>query len=318
MKKSSYAQRLRLRNCLLVLGLLLSFSLFQGIGRAEEPGGLISFDFNGADLKLVIKFVSEISGIDFIVDPRVRGQVTVISPTRIPAKEAYQVLQSILAVQGFTIVPAGRMVKIVPSVEAKQENIRTEVGKEIRKIPPGDVVVTQIIPLEYADASEVRAILTPLASRSQNMTIYPPTNTLILTATSSNIRRLLKIIKEIDVRGPRIEREVIPLRYASATALSAAVTQAIQKQPARGKKIVQKMLKVIPDERTNSLIVVADSGDMREIKALVGKLDKETPAALSKVNVYYLENANAPALMWASKGNFLTGGECRPAGRSPL
>jgi len=296
MKKSSYYHRSRIRNFLLSLCLLLSFSLFQGIGRGEEPEGLVSFDFNGADIGLVIKFVSEISGIDFIVDPRVKGQVTVISPTRIPAKEVYQVLQSILEVQGFTIVPSGRMVKIVPSVEAKQKSIRTEVGKEIKEISPGDAMVTQIIPLEYADANEVRAILTPLASRSQNMTIYPPTNTLIFTDTSSNIRRLLTIVKEIDVRGPRIEREVISLRYASALALSAAVTQAIQKQPARGKKIVQKKLKIIPDERTNSLIVVADSGDMREIKTLVGRLDKETPAALSKVNIYYLENANAEEL----------------------
>ncbi len=276
-----------------ILTLLLSLLLIGAVRGGEEgKKEFISLDFNQVDINLVIKFISELTGTNFIVDPKVKGQVTIICPSKIPVEAAYAVFKSILEMHGFSLVQAGEMVKIIRSVEAKQKAVRTEVGKEIERVSPEDIIVTQLIPLEYADANQVKAILAPLVSKASNMVSHLPTNTLILTETSSNIQRLLKIVKEIDVQGVRIEREVIPLKFAFARALVSTLTSTLERRQ-RGKKVPEKVLKVIPEERTNCLIVVASAEDMKDIKELIEKLDKETPTALSRVNVYYLENADS-------------------------
>jgi general secretion pathway protein D len=159
----------------------------------------VSIDFNDVDIHLFIKFISEITGKNFIVDQRVKGKVTIISPSQISVDEAYRVFASVLEVHGFTIVDAGEVTKIVPMPDARTRDIETKFKNEFDGV--NDKVITQIIPLAFADAEEIKRLFTPLVSKSSVILSYPPTNTLIITDVQSNIKRLMRIIKTIDVTG---------------------------------------------------------------------------------------------------------------------
>jgi general secretion pathway protein D len=274
--------------------LLLLFPLLL-LNTAKAQGEeLISFDFDRVDINLIIRFISELTGVNFIVDPRVHGHITVISPEKIPVKAAYPVFKSILEMYGFSLVQAGEMVKIIPAIEARQQAIRVGVGRELAEIAPDDIIVTQLIPLKHVDVEHVRALLTPLVSRAANMVAHFPTNLLILTETVSNLERLLKVVKEVDVERVGIEKKVIPLQFASATALMPILAPALEHRPGMPR---ERITRIIPDERTNSLVVMASTEDMREVQELIERLDKEALPPLSEVHVYHLENAKAKELI---------------------
>jgi len=258
----------------------------------------VTIDFDDVDIVLFIKFISELTGTNFVVDKAVRGKVTVISPTKISVKEAYKVFESVLEVHGFTTVPAGNIIKIVPAVEARSKNIETRLREEA--ISPEDKVVTQLIPLEYANPDELRKLFAPFISKSSVIVSYPPTRMLIVTDVLSNIKRLLTIIGEIDVIGIGEEISVIPLEHAKASDLSATVGSIFAKQVRTAKKgspVVAAASKIVADDRTNSLIVLATEDDTIRIKRLIELLDKEIPRGEGNIHVYYLQNANAEDLV---------------------
>jgi general secretion pathway protein D len=258
----------------------------------------VTIDFDDVDIVLFIKFISELTGTNFVVDKAVRGKVTVISPTKISVKEAYKVFESVLEVHGFTTVPAGNIIKVVPAVEARSKNIETKLRKEA--ISPEDKVVTQLIPLEYANPDELKKLFAPFISKSSVIVSYPPTRMLIVTDVLSNIKRLLTIIGEIDVLGIGEEISVIPLEHAKASDLSTTVGSIFTQQVRTAKKgapAVATASKIVADDRTNSLIVLATEDDTIRIKRLIELLDKEIPRGEGNIHVYYLQNANAEDLV---------------------
>ncbi|RMF86308.1 MAG: type II secretion system protein GspD [Nitrospinota bacterium] len=277
---------------------------------------MISLDFDNVDLRVVIKFISELTGKNFLVDDKVKGKVTIISPTRIPVEEAYDIFLSILDIQGFAAVPSGDVIKIVPARDVKQKAVPTQVGSDLQQIPRDDRIVTQLIPLEHADANEIRTILTPLIRKEGTILSYPPTNTLIVTDTLANIRRLLEIVREIDVESTREEITVIPLEHALASDLASTITATMevsrqqrpaqpQRRPIRRRRArgvqptltaVEKVFKVIPESRTNSLIVVATPEDLAVVKKLVTQLDVPAPKGRGQIHVYYVQYAVAEDL----------------------
>ena len=184
--------------------------------RAAEQ--FVSIDFNNVDINLFIKFMSELTGTNFVVDPNVKGKVTIISPARISLDEAYRVFESVLEVNGFTTVKSGEIVKILPAPEARTRNIQTLLEQE--RATPEDKVVTQLIPLKYADPEEVKRLFTPLVSKNSVILGYAPANTVIITDVQSNIQRLMKILKQIDEPGSGQQISVIPLQYADAANLA--------------------------------------------------------------------------------------------------
>jgi general secretion pathway protein D len=166
----------------------------------EKPGEqFVSIDFNNVDIGLFIKFMSELTGTNFVVDNAVKGKVTIISPARISLDEAYRVFESVLEVNGFAAVKAGDVVKIVPAPTARSMNIQTLL--EMEKAHPEDRVITQLIPLKYADPEEIKRLFTPLVSKASVILGYAPANTVIITDVQSNIQRLMKILKQIDQPG---------------------------------------------------------------------------------------------------------------------
>ncbi len=268
-------------------------------GAKPESNKTISMDFDQVDIKVFIKFMSELTGKNFVVDDKVRGKVTVLSPTKISVEEAYRVFLSVLEVNGFTTVPAGKVIKVVPSVAARQKSVETLRAPGF--VPrPDDRVITQIIPLLYADSQEIRKLLAPLVSKQGVMVAYAPTDTLILTDYQSNIQRLLNIIEELDVESGEATITVLQLEYAGAEKMAKTVTQLVESQlkgaKGRRKAAAAPPVKIVPDERINVLIVLADRQKTQMIEGLIEKLDQPTPKDAGNIQVIYLENAQAEEL----------------------
>jgi len=258
----------------------------------------VTIDFDNVDIVLFIKFISELTGKNFVIDKAVRGKVTIISPTKISVKEAYKVFESVLEVHGFTTVPAGNIIKIVPALEARTKDIETRLREQA--ITRQDKVVTQLIPLEYANPDEIKKLFTPFISKSSVIVSYPPTRMLIITDVLSNIKRLLRIVSEIDVVGIGEEISVIPLEHARASDMATSLSNIFQKaarQPTRKGAPEAPVSKIVADERTNSLIILATEDDAVRIKKLIELLDKEIPRGEGDIHVYYLNNANAEELV---------------------
>jgi len=265
--------------------------------RSTPDKPYVTIDFDNVDIAIFIKFISELTGKNFVIDKAVKGKVTIISPTKISVKEAYRVFESVLEVHGYTTVPAGSVTKIVPAVAARSKDIETRLGLEA--ISPQDKVVTQLIPLRYADPNELKKLFAPLISKSSVIVSYPPTGMLIITDVLSNIKRLLRIVDAIDVEGIGEEISIVPLEHAMATVMAKSLDALFQRKGVRAKKgaTLEPTIKIVPDERTNALIVLASEYDTMKIKQLLKLLDKETPPGEGDVHVYYLENANAEELV---------------------
>lgn len=261
---------------------------------AKNSTQLVSIDFNNVDIGVFIKFISDLTNRNFIVDDKVRGKVTIISPGKITVAEAYQVFESVLEVYGFATIKAGEITKIVPSPDARTKDIKTRIEEETGL--SGDSVVTQLIPLRYADPEEIKSLFTPLISKNSMIQAYGPTNTLIVTDVSSNIRRLLKILKAIDITGVGQQIAIIPVENASSTKLVTllqTVFQSAAKMGGKGRSTATKDITFVADERTNTIVVMASEGEVDNIRQLVKSLDIETPKGQGNINVYYLEHATA-------------------------
>ncbi len=273
--------------------------------KAARSNVFLSMDFTDVDLPVLIKFISEQTRRNFIFDERVAGKITIISPRKVSLDEAYDVFISVLQVKGFTTIEQGNAIKIVPLSGAKQENLPNA------KDPDGGSVsefVTRLVPLQYVDSPEIVQLLTPMMSKDGLITSFPSSNTLILIDSRANIDRLVRILSEIDTEGATSMLRIIPLKNANCVEIGKTVESIYQEtaaapgaQPAGRSRRVKTSkgghgggpLKVIPDIRTNSIIVLTGKEQMADIEDLISKLDIIAPSNTGKINVYYLENADA-------------------------
>jgi general secretion pathway protein D len=280
----------------------------------ESVERYVTIDFEDVDVNLFIKYISELTGKNFIIDKAVRGNVTIVSPTKISIDEAYKVFESVLEVQGFTTVPAGSIIKIVPSADARSKSVETGFKDDTGEV--SDKIVTQLIPLKYADPDELKKLFTPLVSKNSVVIAYPATNLLIVTDVLSNINRLMQIIKEVDVEENVSEITVISMENAIATEVAKTLDTIFQGATTRRTTTTRTTtrrrtpaqvggvetgpalgeVKIIADERTNSLVIIASIYDTQKVKSLVAILDKEIPRGSGNINVYYLQHANADEL----------------------
>ena len=277
---------------------LMRFSMAQEVkSGAQKPANseqFVSIDFNNVDINVFIKFMSELTATNFVVDQRVKGKVTIISPSKISLKEAYRVFESVLEVHGYTTVVAGDIVKIVPSPDARSKNIKTLLREEAAS--PEDKVVTQLIPLKYANPVDIKRLFTPMVSKSSVILAYEPTQTMIITDVHSNIRRLLKILRQIDIPGIGQEITVIPVEYADATKMVSLLSTVFKPTRKPTKGAPQLAVAMVADERTNIIVLLANKVDTLRVKQLIAMIDKETPRGKGKIHVYYCENATAEEL----------------------
>ncbi|MEE9435166.1 MAG: type II secretion system secretin GspD [Candidatus Adiutricales bacterium] len=292
---------------LLALFLILGFAMFASLpvqaarvseGKENtaknEPNAerKVTIDFRDVDLKIVAKFISELMGKNFIFDRQVQGKVTVYSPTKVSPEEAYRLFESVLEVYGFTTVPYGKYIKIIPSLKARTKAIETR-GRVSVSDKREDRMVTQLVRLRYASAANVRKLLTPLMDKTGVMMSYDIGNLIIITDFASNITRLIGIIKAIDIESEGSRFSLIPLKHASARDLARELEQLLR---VRGKPQTPQTLSIVADQRTNTLIVSFRPGQLQIIEKLVEQLDSPAPTGADKIHVYFLENAMAEEL----------------------
>ena len=292
--------------------------------------GEMLFNFQDADIQAVVKTVSQMTNRNFLIDPRVKGKITIISAKPVSSAAVYQIFLSALKAQGFTAVegPVG-LIKIVPEGEGKQ-NAVVSTGERPRG---GDQLTTQVVTVQHGSATQMVPLLRPLMAPSALLSVYAPGNTLILTDYADNVRRLLKIIERIDQPGSA-EVVIIPLEHASAldmAQLLGKLTDNVTVQVGQAPQPQQAQLaagsganhvSIVPDLRTNSLLVRTDNqGRLNQVRTLIAKLDVRARAG-GNTRVVYLRNAEAAKMVETLRG--LMAGEQRsaapqaaPAGAQP-
>ncbi len=277
--------------CHLLLALILA-----GAAGAEQKEK-ISMDFVNVDIGVVIKYISELTGKNFIIDEKVSGKVTIISPKKVTINEAYMVFESILETYGYITVPAGKVIKIVPIAEGRQKPSEVKIGgKPSRELR--DRLVTQLIPLRYIAAQNLVSILRPLIPTTSYVAAYAPTNTIILVDIDSNRGRILSIIKQLDRESIESTITVFHLKYASARDLAQKIDSILNpaKTGRRGAAKSGTRSNTIADERMNALIVVGNELYLNKVTSLVRQLDVEAPPGRQEINVVYLKHAEAEEL----------------------
>jgi general secretion pathway protein D len=276
------------------------------------PQNQITMNFQNVDIPVLAKFISEITGKNFIVNEDVRGKVSIISPTKVTPDQAYQVFQSVLQMKGFTTVDSGKVIKIVPTRDIRSKaHLQAGLTPEELK---SDEYVTRMVRLKNVDATSMVNVVQPMISHDGLVAAYPEDNTLIITDDAYNVDRLLKIIGSLDVEGSQQSVTVIPLKLAFAGELAPEIEQIMAARSGQsagesgGQRAVLRPqmgvvapassgptagFRVIPDERTNSLIVLAGPIQMKQIVEIVQKLDVTSPNAMARIHVYHLHNAQA-------------------------
>src|SRR5690242_11306982 len=258
--------------------------------------GEVLLNFQGADLQAVVKAMSQMTGRNMLIDPRVRGQVTIVSARPMPVAAAYQVFLSALKAQGFTAVEGpGDSVRIVPVAEAKANAPVNE-----QEGPPrgGEQVVTQVVIGQHVSVVQLQNVLRPLMSPTSQLSVYEPANALIITDYADNVRRLLRIIDKIDL-PTSTDVTVVPVEHASAIDLAELVVRlsGTGVTAAGGDRF-----SVVADTRTNSILLRSDNpGRIEQLKTLIAKLDVP-PRATGTTRVIYLRYAEATKLVEVLRG----------------
>jgi len=294
----------------------------EDITDANFPETIESFDFPNADIQDIVKAISELTGKNFIIDNGLRGKITIIAPTKITVAEAYKAFLSALAINGYAIVPQGKFLKIRSARNAQRDSIETYSGTYY---PNSDQMITRIIHLKHISAEAVNRDLRILSSKDGEMSVYPPTNSIILSDYGSNIDRVMKIISQLDVPGFEDQMEVIPVKYTKAKDIAELIDKIVNKgqgggtQGSRGGfsagvprfpraqstqgSAGSAYYMVIPDDRTNTLIVVGNKAGIARIRKLLTQLDfRIRPEDAGGVYVYYVRNGDAKKIAATLQG----------------
>ncbi|MDH5543588.1 MAG: type II secretion system secretin GspD [Nitrospinota bacterium] len=276
-----------------LLSVLVFVVMFSGESRAATEDK-VSMDFVNVDIAVVVKYISELTGRNFIIDEKVSGKVTIISPKMVTKKEAYRVFESILEVYGFLAIEVGSVTKIIPIMEGRTSVTEVTIGSKSTD-DFRDHLVTQLIPLNYVSAEKLLSVIRPLVSPSSYISAYTPTNTLILVDTASSRERLIKIVEQLDVEGFESSIVVHKLRYASAKDLDAKINKILLADKSKN-KTTEVQLDVISDDRLNALIVIGNEIFHSQVNNIIKHLDVPAPIGRQEINVAYLKNAHAEDL----------------------
>lgn len=293
--------RIVLRSLLLLVCSTLTFasgvsnaqrtSLDQLTEERDEQG--VRLNLQDVDIRVLINTVAEVSGKNFIVDPRVKGKVSVISGAPLGPEQLYDVFLSILEVHNFATVDSGSVIKVLPSNVIKQQPTPTLFTPTT---DTNDAQITQIIQLRYASVQDLVPIIRPLIPPTSHFAPHVPSNSVVITDTTANIQRVLKIINRIDIPDKRANIRVVNLDFAKASTLATTLTQLITttadpKDPASSSAKVS----IQPFDSINSLIISAPDDQFAKVQALIDELDVEREIE-GDVNVIRLKHAKAEDL----------------------
>ena len=261
----------------------------QPLLAADPPAGSAVMNFVGADIESVIKAVGQYTSMTFIIDPRVKGTISLVSEKPVTKAQAFSLLTSALRLQGYAVVMGENFAKVVPEADAKLQAGPSQ-GLNVK----GDQIATQIFRLNYESAANLVTVLRPLISPNNTINANPGNNSLVITDYADNLRRLGKIVAALDAPASS-DVDIVPIRYAIANDLAQIVSRLLDPGATPGVADGGKV-SVMADSRTNSLIIRAPSLARANLaKSLIARLDQPT-AQPGNVHVVYLRNADATKL----------------------
>ncbi len=272
-----------------------------------QDSDTVTLNFVNADIDAVVKAVGEITGRNFLVDPRVKGTINIVSARPVPRALVYPTLLSALRMQGYATVEADGVVKIVPEADAKTQAGPVQRGSVTAS---GERIVTQVIALRYESAAQLVTVLRPLISPNNTISAYIPNNAIIVTDYADNLKRIDRIIASLD-QPPAGEPMLVPVRNASALDVVALVNRLLSDTTAPGAaQEAQQRVSLVADPRSNSILVRADNpARSARVRQLIEQLD--TPARVGgNVFIIYLRNADAAHVAETLRGLY---GVERPA-----
>lgn len=290
----------------------LALAMFAPVGVfAEDAKPTWKINMKEAEIRQLIEQVSDITGDSFVVDPRVKGKVTVVSNTEMTEKEILEMFESVLRVHNFASIRTGKMVKVVPTQGAKQDNVPVE-----RADSSSDKIITQVIPVSFSSATELVPILRPMVPQYGHLAAVTSANALIISDHSVNVQRILDIVKRIDT-AENEESDIIQLKHAWVGDLVKLLEQlaggAGGKAGGAGGGGSSRV-KAVADERTNRLILRGEKSARQKLKALVADLDRPAEHSMS-TQVIYLRFADAVQVSEVLRG-ILTGQATTPSSTS--
>jgi len=272
---------------LLAIAALLLAATGSVLAQGAGDGDAFTLNLKDADITTLIATVSEVTGRNFVVDPRVKGDVTVLSNEPMTPSQLYETFLSVLEVHGFAAVPSGEVTKIIPQINAKQDGgFGRRSGSSTR-----EDIVTRVISVDNVPADQLVPILRPLVPQYGHLAAYSASNTLIVSDREANAQRIAEIVAKIDRNGVQ-NTETIRLQYANAAEVARVVEQL--KAGASGNAAAGNF-SVIPDERTNSVIVNGGRQERLRLRAIIADLDTETEQT-GGTQVVYLDYADAETL----------------------
>ena len=249
-----------------------------------------TLNLKDADIRVLIDTVSEVTGKNFIIDPRVKARVTVVSSKPMPKEELYDLFLSVLQVHGFAAIPAGNSIKIVPDVSAKQGPVPNASSSTPGS---GDELVTRVVSITHVPAAQLVPILRPLIPQQGQLAAYQPSNSLVITDRAGNVNRLVKIIGRLDIPD-QSDIEIFKLEHAYATDVARTLTTVLQKD-AKGAALPGQA-QISPDERTNSLLISGDKASRLRMRGIIADLDTPLDAG-GGTQIVFLKYAEAEELV---------------------
>ncbi|MDA8104962.1 MAG: type II secretion system secretin GspD [Nitrospiraceae bacterium] len=279
----------------------------------KKSANNVTFNFVDVDLPVITKFISEITGKNFIFDEKVKGKITIIAPSKLSIDEAFNLFTSVLELKGFTVVPSGvEAYKIVPSADAKQQGLRVLT----EGAPVNESYVARLITLKSVSAEDALHFFQPLVSKDGSISVFGPGNLLLVIDSGTNVDKILSLTELIDKPYLTEMPEVIPLRHASADTVAKVLNEGMGKARARtvpGQPAAEGAT-AIADSRLNAVILFGDRSVRESMKALIPLIDTPAPEAQGRVNVYFLENADATELSKVLEGMIKGTQAQKPAG----
>ena len=259
--------------------------------QAQEPNqSTASLNFVGADIESVVRAIGHYTGNTFVIDPRVKGTINLVSEKPLSKAQAFELLGSVLRLQGFALVRTANYVKVVPEADAKLQSSPVQIGK-LR----GDQIATQIFLLNHQNATGLVAVLRPLISPNNTIAADTSNNTLVITDYVDNLKRLARIIATLDTPA-NAELDIIRLEHAIAMDLAVTINRLLETSAVAGAPAEPGRIMVLADARTNALIIRAPNAARASLaRTLIAKLDQPT-ALPGNVHVVYLRNAEATKL----------------------
>ncbi len=283
-------------------------------GGGKEKENFIILNFDNASLKDVINTISSVTNKNFILGPGVDARITIHSSSRIPVSEVMNVFESVLEVNGLSIVKSGRFYKVISGPAIRQKPLQVRKGSDAEDVADADMPVTQIIPVKYVPVTDVSAILKPMLSQFGSLTPDPRNNLLIVNDLSSSIVRLLKVLKEIDVNAFQNTRMIFfKPEYSDVSSLSNELTEVLN-----ALNLTREGIALVPVERINSLVVFSSSPTLlRTVEGWLKRLDKEVLSG-QNVFIYPVQNVKAESIAKILTALYETSGGTKPrvVGRS--